>query len=63
MAVGPLSRHTGTGFGQGVQWVPDAEAAAQLVPTLLEPGDTVLLKASRGIGLERVADALRAGSR
>nr|WP_246852064.1 UDP-N-acetylmuramoyl-tripeptide--D-alanyl-D-alanine ligase [Patulibacter sp. SYSU D01012] len=63
VAVGPLSRHTGTGFGQGVQWVPDAEAAARLVPTLLEPGDTVLLKASRGIGLERVAEALRAGSR
>jgi UDP-N-acetylmuramyl pentapeptide synthase len=59
VAVGPLSRHTGTGFGSGVQWVEDAYAAAELVPKLLEPGDTVLLKASRGIGLERVADALR----
>jgi UDP-N-acetylmuramoyl-tripeptide--D-alanyl-D-alanine ligase len=59
VAVGPLSRHTGTGFGTGVQWVEDAAAAATLVPKLLEPGDTVLLKASRGIGLERVADALR----
>lgn len=59
VAVGPLSRHTGTGFGSGVQWVQDAYAAAELVPKLLEPGDTVLLKASRGIGLERVADALR----
>ncbi|WP_022930676.1 UDP-N-acetylmuramoyl-tripeptide--D-alanyl-D-alanine ligase [Patulibacter americanus] len=59
VAVGPLSRHTGTGFGRGVHWVPDAAAAAKLVPTLLEPGDTVLLKASRGIGLERVADALQ----
>jgi UDP-N-acetylmuramyl pentapeptide synthase len=59
VAVGPLSRHTGTGFGTGVQWVEDADAAAALLPKLLEPGDTVLLKASRGIGLERVADALR----
>jgi UDP-N-acetylmuramyl pentapeptide synthase len=59
VAVGPLSRHTGTGFGSGVQWVEDAHAAAALLPKLLEPGDTVLLKASRGIGLERVADALR----
>lgn len=59
VAVGPLSRHTGTGFGSGVQWVEDAHAAAVLLPKLLEPGDTVLLKASRGIGLERVADALR----
>jgi len=59
VAVGPLSRHTGTGFGSGVQWVEDAAGAAALLPKLLEPGDTVLLKASRGIGLERVADALR----
>jgi len=34
-----------------------AEAAA-LVPELVVPGDTVLVKASRGIGLEVVADAL-----
>jgi UDP-N-acetylmuramyl pentapeptide synthase len=59
VAVGPLSRHTGPGFGGGVHWVPDAAAAAALLPRLLEPGDTVLLKASRGIGLERVADALQ----
>ncbi|MGE4428400.1 MAG: UDP-N-acetylmuramoyl-tripeptide--D-alanyl-D-alanine ligase, partial [Solirubrobacteraceae bacterium] len=59
VAVGELSRHTGPGFGGRVHWVPDAEAAATLVPTLLEAGDRVLLKASRGIGLERVAEALR----
>jgi UDP-N-acetylmuramoyl-tripeptide--D-alanyl-D-alanine ligase len=58
IAVGPLSRHTGTGFGKAVHWVATADEAATLVPTLLEPGDSVLLKASRGIGLERVADAL-----
>ncbi len=58
IAVGPLSRHTGSGFGGAVHWVATADEAARLVPTLLEPGDTVLLKASRGIGLERVADAL-----
>ncbi|MEV4422735.1 UDP-N-acetylmuramoyl-tripeptide--D-alanyl-D-alanine ligase [Patulibacter sp. NPDC049589] len=63
VAVGPLSRHTGTGFGTGVQWVEDAAGAAALLPKLLEPGDTVLLKASRGIGLERVADALRGEDR
>ncbi|MCK9249149.1 MAG: UDP-N-acetylmuramoyl-tripeptide--D-alanyl-D-alanine ligase [Solirubrobacteraceae bacterium] len=59
VAVGELCRHAGPGFGGRVHWVPDAEAAARLVPTLLEPGDRVLLKASRGIGLERVAEALR----
>jgi UDP-N-acetylmuramoyl-tripeptide--D-alanyl-D-alanine ligase len=35
-------------------------AAAELLPGLLEPGDTVLVKASRGVGLEVVARALRA---
>jgi UDP-N-acetylmuramyl pentapeptide synthase len=38
---------------------PDAAAAAALVPGLLEPGDTVLVKASRGVGLEAVVEALR----
>jgi UDP-N-acetylmuramyl pentapeptide synthase len=38
--------------------VPDAQAAAAAVPPLLQPGDTVLLKASRGVGLEVVARAL-----
>ena len=38
--------------------LPDAQAAAAAVPALLEPGDTVLLKASRGVGLEVVARAL-----
>jgi len=29
-----------------------------LVPGLVRPGDTVLVKASRGVGLEAVAEAL-----
>lgn len=59
VAVGELARHVVTGYGRAeVSWVPDAETAAELVPTLVEPGDTVLLKASRGVGLEVVAEAL-----
>jgi UDP-N-acetylmuramoyl-tripeptide--D-alanyl-D-alanine ligase len=40
--------------------VADASAAAELLPTLLGAGDTVLVKGSRGVGLERVAEALGA---
>jgi UDP-N-acetylmuramoyl-tripeptide--D-alanyl-D-alanine ligase len=36
-------------------WVPDADAAATLLRDLLEPGDIVLVKGSRSVGLERVA--------
>jgi UDP-N-acetylmuramoyl-tripeptide--D-alanyl-D-alanine ligase len=37
---------------------PDAHTAAEIVPTMLRPGDLVLLKASRGIHLELLAEAI-----
>ena len=43
-----------------VHAVPDAEAAAELLAGCCAAGDTVLVKGSRGVGLERVAEALRA---
>jgi UDP-N-acetylmuramoyl-tripeptide--D-alanyl-D-alanine ligase len=61
VTVGPLARHIGATFEGGPQHhVDDARAAAALVPDLLEPGDTVLVKGSRGVGLEVVARALEA---
>ncbi len=42
--------------------MPDAAAAVELLRALLRDGDTVLVKGSRGVGLERVAEALGAGS-
>ena len=44
------------------RWVPDAETAATKVTELVLPGDVVLVKASRALGLERVAEALAAVS-
>jgi UDP-N-acetylmuramoyl-tripeptide--D-alanyl-D-alanine ligase len=59
VAVGPRAAHFADGYGE-VLALSDAQAAAQTVPGLLQPGDTVLLKASRGVGLEVVARALEA---
>jgi UDP-N-acetylmuramoyl-tripeptide--D-alanyl-D-alanine ligase len=53
VAVGPLSR------AYGGSWFADADAAAEGVPELLRPGDAVLVKASRSVGLEAVVEALR----
>jgi len=53
IAVGDLARGYGTG-----EWVEDAEAAAERLATLIEPGDVVLVKGSRSVGLERIAQKL-----
>jgi UDP-N-acetylmuramoyl-tripeptide--D-alanyl-D-alanine ligase len=65
VTVGALARHMAGAFGGtdgAVVNADDARAAAELVPGLLEPGDTVLVKGSRGVGLEVVAQALEAAS-
>ena len=54
VTVGPLAREM-----RGDRAVDTAAQAAALIPELVQPGDTVLVKASRGIGLEVVADALQ----
>ncbi|HEV8151416.1 MAG TPA: UDP-N-acetylmuramoyl-tripeptide--D-alanyl-D-alanine ligase [Solirubrobacteraceae bacterium] len=62
VAVGPLAERIGAAFADGgagaMHAVSDAGEAAALVPGLVRPGDTVLVKASRGVGLETVAEAL-----
>jgi len=44
------------------RWATDAEAAAAEATDFVQPGDVVLVKASRALGLERVAEALAAVS-
>jgi UDP-N-acetylmuramoyl-tripeptide--D-alanyl-D-alanine ligase len=41
-------------------WAPDAEAAAPLADELIRAGDAALIKGSRSVGLELIADRLRA---
>jgi UDP-N-acetylmuramoyl-tripeptide--D-alanyl-D-alanine ligase len=53
VGVGELAREY-----EPTHWVPDAEAAATLLRELLQPGDVVLVKGSRSVGLERVAQNL-----
>jgi UDP-N-acetylmuramoyl-tripeptide--D-alanyl-D-alanine ligase len=62
VTVGPLSTSIGERFGGLHFHVNDADAAAALVPTLLQDGDVVLVKASFGIGLKRVCEAMTAGA-
>ena len=53
VGVGELSRRY-----EPDAWAPDAAGAIELVRTVVVAGDTVLVKASRAVGLEIVADAL-----
>jgi UDP-N-acetylmuramoyl-tripeptide--D-alanyl-D-alanine ligase len=53
IAVGDLARGYGTG-----DWVQDAHEAAERLAELVQPGDVVLVKGSRSVGLEAVAQKL-----
>jgi UDP-N-acetylmuramoyl-tripeptide--D-alanyl-D-alanine ligase len=62
LAVGELSRGYLGGGVPVTSWTPDAETAAAEAAELVQRGDIVLVKASRAVGLERVAEALAAVS-
>lgn len=57
VGVGELAR----GYAPD-EWAPTAREAVGLVTALLRPGDVVLVKGSRSVGLEVVADALAEGT-
>ncbi len=64
VAVGRMAPALADGFGAPSRLVHDAAEAAALVPDVVAAGDVVLVKASRGVGLELVCRALeeRAGA-
>jgi UDP-N-acetylmuramoyl-tripeptide--D-alanyl-D-alanine ligase len=61
VTVGPLAQEMRTAFTREAHSAPDAAAAVAVVGALLRDGDTVLVKASRGVGLELVAEHLAPG--
>ncbi len=60
VTVGPLAASIADRFHGETHALSDAAEAAHAVPELLAPGDVVLVKASRGVGLELVCRALGA---
>ena len=64
VAVGELARGYLEGAGDVSirRWAPDAATAVAEARDVVEPGDCVLVKASRAVGLEQVAEALAAVS-
>ena len=69
VACGLLGRSIAKGAKQAgldqahILEVPDARAAAAAAKTIVKPGDAVLIKASRGMKLELVADSLQGAKR
>jgi UDP-N-acetylmuramoyl-tripeptide--D-alanyl-D-alanine ligase len=60
VTVGPLAASIAERFDGETHALTNASEAAIVVPELLAPGDIVLVKASRGVGLELVCRALGA---
>ena len=62
LTVGPLARSIGEHFDGEVHAASDPAQAAELLEALLRPGDVVLVKGSRAVGLELVCRAVRDGA-
>lgn len=69
VVVGEIGRPMATGaqhegsWGEEVVWVPDADAAHELLAQELRPGDVVLFKSSRDAGLRWLGDQIAADTK
>jgi UDP-N-acetylmuramoyl-tripeptide--D-alanyl-D-alanine ligase len=61
VTVGPLAAEMSATFAGEIHAAADAEQAAELLERLVGEGDTVLVKGSRGVGLEQATERLRGG--
>jgi UDP-N-acetylmuramoyl-tripeptide--D-alanyl-D-alanine ligase len=60
VSVGELAREIAGAFQGETHSAADSRAAEEILPGLLEPGDTVLVKGSRGVGMDSIVAALGA---
>jgi len=59
IAIGPQSRYIHEGFGDKCQYFPTVDEFLPQIKQSLQPGDIVLVKASRGMAFERIIDTLK----
>lgn len=59
LCCGELGRETARGAGDRGVWFKSREELAKALPRFINQGDTVLVKASRGMHLEEIADELK----
>lgn len=59
VAVGPLSEATAEGYGEGAYYAATVERCIDRIKRYLQPGDTVLVKASHSMQFERIVEALQ----
>ena len=58
VAVGPLSEATAEGYGEGAYYCATVERCIDRIKRYLQPGDTILVKASHSMQFERIVEAL-----